>query len=80
MAASRRVALSRAMSAFLVASTTASCLLLQRSGLVDLALGRMSVAFVGALWFVSTFTEVGCFRVTDRRTFFIEDLSIAKGR
>lgn len=47
---------------------------------MDLALGRMSVAFVGALWFVSTFTEVGCFRVTDRRTFFIEDLSIAKGR
>ena len=60
LAASRRVALSRVMSVFLVASTTASCLLLQRSGLVDLALGRMTVAFLGVLWFASTFTEVGC--------------------
>lgn len=54
----RRVALSRVLSVFLVASTTASCLLLQRSGLVDLALGRISVAIIGLLWFMSTFTQV----------------------
>lgn len=58
MAVNRRVSLSRVISAFLVASTMASCLLLQRSGVVDLALGRMSVAFVGLLWFMSTFSEV----------------------
>lgn len=60
LAVRRRVALSRVVSAFLVASTTASCVLLQRSGLIDLALGRMSVAVVGVLWFMSTFTEVRC--------------------
>ncbi len=27
---------------------------------MDLALGRMSVAIVGVLWFMSTFTEVSC--------------------
>ncbi|CAM9216135.1 unnamed protein product [Ectocarpus sp. 13 AM-2016] len=57
LAVTRRVALSRMLSVFLVASTTASCLLLQRSGLVDLALGRISVAIIGLLWFMSTFTQ-----------------------
>ncbi|CAM9131909.1 unnamed protein product [Ectocarpus fasciculatus] len=57
LAVTRRVALSRVVSVFLVASTTASCLLLQRSGLVDLALLRISVAIIGLLWFMSTFTQ-----------------------
>eukprot|EP00903_Cladosiphon_okamuranus_P012090 g11349.t1 len=57
LAVNRRVSLSRVLSAFLVASTTASCFLLQRSGVVDLALGRMGVAVIALLWFMSTFTE-----------------------
>ncbi|CAN0172311.1 unnamed protein product [Ectocarpus sp. 6 AP-2014] len=57
LAVTRRVALSRVLSVFLVASTAASCLLLQRSGLVDLALGRISVAIIGLFWFMSTFTQ-----------------------
>ncbi|CAN0119580.1 unnamed protein product, partial [Laminaria digitata] len=58
LATSRRVTLSRVVSTSLVISTTASCLVLYRNGLTDLALGRMSVALLGLLWFWSTFTEV----------------------
>eukprot|EP00904_Undaria_pinnatifida_P012028 jgi/Undpi1/7956/HiC_scaffold_24.g10428.m1 len=58
LARGRRVTLSRVVSASLILSTTASCLVLNRSGLSDLALGRMSVAFVALFWFWSTFTEV----------------------
>lgn len=60
LATSRRVALSRVVSACLVITTAASCILLQRSGLVDLAWGRTSVAAAALLWFWSTFTEVYC--------------------
>ncbi|CAM9319288.1 unnamed protein product, partial [Ascophyllum nodosum] len=55
--ANHRIAMSRAVSACLVVTTTASCTLLEWSGLTDLALGRLTVAIAGFIWFWSTFTE-----------------------
>lgn len=61
LAARRRVALSRVVAVALVVTTVASCLMLTRSGLTELAFGRMSAALMGFLWFCATFTQARMF-------------------